>query len=100
MAPLLLPHRLIHRRSKEPTSGLEPLSCSLRVSQRALQGVQEVSKPAFLDRFPFFGLHGVEPYRAPGGISVVSIQPHITFDQRLTRDDFEAFSDLQPTTSA
>jgi hypothetical protein len=36
--------RLIYTESREPTSGLEPLTCSLRVIAHALQGVAEGCK--------------------------------------------------------
>ena len=48
-----------------PTSGLEPLTCSLRVIGHALQGI---ANTAYLEEFPFPGLLRVAPYCAPGGI--------------------------------
>src|SRR5215213_7014740 len=58
-------------RKKEPTSGLEPLSCSLRVRIHALQGF---ANPPFLCRFPFCALPCVAPYCACGGVKVVSVR--------------------------
>jgi hypothetical protein len=54
----------------EPTSGLEPLTCSLRVCGHVLQGI---AIAAYLKGFPFSGLLSVAPYCVPGGIRVVSI---------------------------
>jgi hypothetical protein len=42
------PHRF-----KEPTSGLEPPTCSLRVMIHALQCLPRVANAAYLSRFPF-----------------------------------------------
>src|SRR5215208_6536243 len=56
----------------EPTSGLEPLSCSLRVITHALQGLHRFANPAYLGGFLFSGLLRVAPYCAPGGIRLVS----------------------------
>jgi hypothetical protein len=55
--------------ARVPTSGLEPLSCSLRVIGQALQGIAHA---AYLEGFPFPALLCVAPYCAPGGIRVVS----------------------------
>jgi hypothetical protein len=41
---------------REPTSGLEPLTCSLRVSRLGLRGVAEVCKSRLCKRFFFSGL--------------------------------------------
>ena len=57
---------------REPTSGLEPLTCSLRVIIRRCRGLHEVANPAYSKRFPFSGLLSVAPYCVPGGIRVVS----------------------------
>ena len=59
----------------EPTSGLEPLTCSLRVIGHVLQGVAGLANPVYLSRFLFSGLLRVAPYCAPSGIRVVSISP-------------------------
>jgi hypothetical protein len=59
-------------RKREPTSGLEPLTCSLRVIGQALQGT---ANAAYIEGFPFPALPHVAPYCAPGGIRVVSISP-------------------------
>src|SRR5215208_3112518 len=42
----------ICRKNREPTSGLEPLTCSLRVIIHALQGFAEVCKSRISRRFP------------------------------------------------
>jgi len=55
--------------NKEPTSGLEPLTCSLGVIHHALPGV---AKPAFLNGLFSSALHRVAPYCVPGGVRVVS----------------------------
>ena len=52
-------------RMEEPTCGLEPLTCSLRVINRALQAVAE---PAFLGQLLFSALTSVAPYCARGGV--------------------------------
>jgi len=56
-------------RNEEPTSGLESLSCSLRVIHQALHGA---ANTAFLSGFLCCGLPRVAPYCAPGGVRVVS----------------------------
>jgi hypothetical protein len=53
-------------------SGLEPLTCSLRVITQALQGVHGIANAAYLEGFPFSGLLRVAPYCVPGGIRMVS----------------------------
>ena len=63
------------RHKREPTSVLEPLTCSLRVINRMLQGLPRVANPAYLSCFLFSGLQCVAPYCAPGGVRVVSIPP-------------------------
>ena len=60
-------------RKEEPTSGLEPLTCSLRVIGHVLQGFAWGCKSPFLGGFFCTGLLSVAPYCAPGGIRVVSI---------------------------
>ena len=40
-AATMVPGSYLHTRNREPTSGLEPLTCSLRVSGRRLLGVAE-----------------------------------------------------------
>jgi hypothetical protein len=55
--------------NEEPTSGLEPLYCSLRVITQALQGYANL---AYLSGFSFPALLSVAPYCVPGGIRVVS----------------------------
>jgi hypothetical protein len=67
--------RLIQAGCEEPTSGHEPLSCSLRVITQALQGCAGACKFRISKRFFFSGLLGVAPYCVPGGIRVVSISP-------------------------
>ena len=62
------------RKTREPTSGFEPLYCSLRVIIHALQGI---ANPAFLIRFLCSVLPCVAPYCVPGGVKVVSISPPI-----------------------
>jgi hypothetical protein len=59
-------------KNNEPTSGLEPLTCSLRVIAQALQVLARGCKPAFLSDFLCSGLLRVAPYCVPGGIRVVS----------------------------
>ena len=59
-------------RRREPTSGLEPLTCSLRVIHHALLRFAGVANPAYLGRILCCGLLRVAPYCAPGGIRVVS----------------------------
>src|SRR5918992_3203720 len=62
---------------REPTNGLEPLTCSLRVIGHVLQGRAGDCKCRIFKRFPFSGLLRVAPYCAPGGIRVVSTQPFL-----------------------
>src|SRR5215210_2597890 len=57
------------RQNREPTSGLEPLTCSLRVIGQALQGV---ANPPYLKGLLFSGLLRVAPYCVLGGIRLVS----------------------------
>ena len=57
---------------KEPTSGLEPLTCSLRVIIGALEGFARGCKPRLSKGFAFLRLACVAPYCAPGGVRVVS----------------------------
>jgi hypothetical protein len=54
--------------SREPTSGLEPLSCSLRVIHRALQGRVRACKTRISEGFPYSGLQCVAPYCVPSGV--------------------------------
>src|SRR5215218_2629376 len=61
-----------HQKVGEPTSGLEPLTCSLRVISQACRGVQGIALAAYLRRFFFSALLGVAPYCVPGGVRVVS----------------------------
>ena len=85
----------------EPTSGLEPLTCSLRVIHQALQGCaagckSRISRAGFSAR----GLLRVAPYCVPGGIRVVSggatatvrqqVQWHalVTFGATIRRHQF------------
>jgi hypothetical protein len=42
--PCAVEHRLIYADQREPTSGLEPLTCSLRVIHQVLQGFAGVCK--------------------------------------------------------
>jgi hypothetical protein len=65
------------RKNREPTSGLEPLTCSLRVIGHVLQGCAGDCKCRIFKRFPFSGLLSVAPYCVPGGIRVVSTQPFL-----------------------
>jgi hypothetical protein len=58
--------------SEEPTSGLEPLTCSLRVITQALQGPAQGCKCPYLGGFLCSWLRCVAPYCAPGGVRVVS----------------------------
>src|SRR5829696_2440396 len=57
---------------REPTSGLELLSCSLRVIGQALQGCAGGANPVYLSDFLCPGLLSVAPYCVPGGSRVVS----------------------------
>jgi hypothetical protein len=65
-------HREAGAIGQEPTSELEPLTCSLRVITQALQGLHSLANAAFLSPFLCSGLLRVAPYCAPGGIRVVS----------------------------
>ncbi len=56
----------------EPTSGLEPLTCSLRVIGQALQGCAQPCKSPIPKRRSLLGVVRVAPYCAPGGVRVVS----------------------------
>jgi hypothetical protein len=51
-------YRLIYAESGEPTSGLEPLTCSLRVIHQALQGVAGGCKSRISKRLPLLGVAG------------------------------------------
>jgi hypothetical protein len=55
---------------REPTSGLEPLSCSLRVIIQALQGFARACRYRMPKLLSFLSL---TPYCDPGGVRVVSI---------------------------
>jgi hypothetical protein len=57
---------------REPTSGLEPLTCSLRVIINRCRGLHRITNPAYLSRFLFSGLPGVARYCVTGGVRVVS----------------------------
>jgi len=56
------------RKNIEPTSGLEPLSCSLRVITQAVQGFARACKCRVSKGFLFSGLPCVAPYCVPGGV--------------------------------
>jgi hypothetical protein len=56
----------------EPTSGLEPLTCSLRVITQPLQGCAGGCKYRTFRGVPFPALLRVAPYCVPGGIRLVS----------------------------
>jgi hypothetical protein len=56
----------------EPTSGLEPLSCSLRVITQALQGFARDCKCRISRGLSLLRLMRVAPYCVPGGVRVVS----------------------------
>jgi hypothetical protein len=60
------------KKMREPTSGLEPLSCSLRVIHQPLQGVAGACKSRIFRGLLCSGLLSVAPYCAPGGVRVVS----------------------------
>ena len=60
----------LSRTHRVPTSGLEPLTCSLRVIAQALQGL---SNPAFIRRFRFSDLPYVARYCVTGGVRVVTV---------------------------
>jgi hypothetical protein len=60
------------RQNMEPTSGLEPLTCSLRVIIRTLQRFAQDCKSHYLGDFLFCGLPCVAPNCARGGVKVVS----------------------------
>ena len=62
----------ICRKNKESTSGLEPLTCSLRVITQALQGCAGMCNPPYLKGFLCPVLPCVAPYCVPGGVRVVS----------------------------
>jgi hypothetical protein len=70
-------------KERKPTSGLEPLSCSLRVIHQTLHGFAQPCKSAYLGWFPFTGLLCVAPYCAPGGVRVVSKSPSYPPSTRL-----------------
>jgi hypothetical protein len=57
---------------EEPTSGLEPLTCSLRVIRQVLRGFARACKYRISRGFPLSGLPCIAPYCALGGIRVVS----------------------------
>jgi hypothetical protein len=59
----------------EPTSGLEPLTCSLRVIGRALLGFAQGCKTRRSEGFPFSGLLCVAPYCALGGVNSTFLWP-------------------------
>jgi hypothetical protein len=61
------------RKEREPTSGLEPLTCSLRVMHQTLQGFAWGCNAVYLEGFLFPALPCVAPYCVPGGVRVVSI---------------------------
>ena len=88
-------HRIITlpmRNKREPTSGLEPLTCSLRVILRRCRGVQRVANPAYLSGFLFSGLLRVAPYCVPGGIRVVSGEGHGCFTILLPRARIRSYA--------
>src|SRR5215203_5406818 len=61
------------RQNKEPTSGLEPLTCSsYECAVRRCRGLHRLANSAYLSLFLFSTLLRVAPYCVPGGIRVVS----------------------------
>ena len=78
------------RVNKEPTSGLESLTCSLRVISRALLGVVGGCNLVYLSQSLFSGLPRVAPYCVPGGVRVVSTRAghnrRFIFARRARRD--------------
>ena len=63
--------------SREPTSGLEPLTCSSRVIRQALQVLHRLTNTAYLSLVPCYALPRVASYCAPGGVRVVSTMSRI-----------------------
>ena len=80
----------------EPTSGLEPLSCSLRVIGQVLQGFARGCKSPISKGFSFSTLLSVAPYSVPGGIRLVSTE-HSSFTIVLTRARFRSTPSTWPT---
>jgi hypothetical protein len=64
-----LPVRLRQAELEEPTSGLEPLTCLLRVTIIRCRDLQVFATPPHLSRFLFSALPRVAPYCARGGVS-------------------------------
>jgi hypothetical protein len=60
-----------HRQAEleESTSGLEPLTCLLRVIIVRCRDLQEFANPPYLSRFLFSALPRVAPYCARGGVN-------------------------------
>jgi len=61
--------RLRQAELEEPTSGLEPLTCLLRVTIIRCRDLQEFATPPHLSRFLFSALPRVAPYCARGGVN-------------------------------
>ena len=62
-----------HDKNKEPTSGLEPLTCSsYECAVRRCRDLQGFANPLYLSRILFSAFPHVAGYCAPGGIRVVS----------------------------
>jgi hypothetical protein len=59
-------------KNKEPTSGLEPLTCSLRVRKRKLLSITDGCETCILSRFLFSRLPCVAGCCASGSVRVVS----------------------------
>jgi hypothetical protein len=66
-------HREAGAIGQEPTSGLEPLSCSVRMIIQALQRFTGACKSPYLRGYLHAGLARVAPYCVRGGVRVVSI---------------------------
>jgi hypothetical protein len=89
------------KKKGEPTSGLEPLTCSLRVMHQALQGLAWGCKSRI---YKAVSLLCLAPYctvlRSRWCQSGVNSALVSTFDQRPPRADFEISLGQQPITSA